>query len=177
MSKVGFTLNSTKIEVISPSTEPQGTSSIVVEVGGAVEKPGVYKLPQNSRIEDVLISSGGLSASADRVWVDKFINRAAKVTDGQKIYIVSMNQQSTLANATNKVGDKDTSLVLGADTSGLVNINTASVKELDGLPGIGPTYAQRIIDNRPYSEIGQLLSKKILSQSTFEKIKDKIAIY
>ncbi|MBI3397208.1 ComEA family DNA-binding protein [Candidatus Woesebacteria bacterium] len=176
--KGGIDLNSTKIEVIEPPTEPQRSASIVVEISGAVEKPGVYKLPANSRVEDALIAAGGLSALADRAWVDKSINRAAKITDGQKIYIaIITSKQSSAVNATNRVGHQNTSMVLGAESSGLVNINTASAKDLDLLPGIGPTYAQRIIENRPYSEISELVSKKILSKSTFEKIKDKISLY
>ena len=51
------------------------------------EKPGVYRLSQDDRIDDALIVAGGVSASADREWMEKFLNRAAKLSDGQKIYI------------------------------------------------------------------------------------------
>ncbi|OGY23252.1 MAG: hypothetical protein A2172_02675 [Candidatus Woykebacteria bacterium RBG_13_40_15] len=62
-----------------------------------------------------------------------------------------------------------------AEISDKININTATEKELDSLPGIGPVRAEKIIENRPYESIEDLLNKKVLGEATFENIKDKIA--
>lgn len=147
----------------------------MVEIAGAVEKPGVYKLPLNSRVDDLLIVAGGLSATADRDWVSKNINRAAKLTDGQKVFIP--DKQSGEASANKSGGYQNISTVLGDKNTSLVNINTASAKELDSLPGIGQVYAQKIIEQRPYSTPEELVTKKVIPKSTYEKIKDRISVW
>ncbi len=175
-----------KIEVIEkPSGSEIGTSEIIVEIAGSVEKPGVYKLVNDSRVEDLLISCGGLSADADRSWVERYVNRAAKLSDGQKVYIRSveeangnaLDKQITVVSANGDGGNQTTSSVLGVENAGLTNINSASFEELDKLPGIGQVYGKKIIEQRPYSNVEELLSRKIIPASTFDKIKDKISIY
>ena len=76
------------VEIVK--NEPQ-TGEIVVDVAGAVEKPGVYTLPSGSRIGEALVVAGGLSAQADREWVARTVNLAAELEDGAKIYIPSTN--------------------------------------------------------------------------------------
>lgn len=157
---------SDRVEVLPAITEGQDAfSEIVVEISGAVEKPGVYKLPVDTRVEDLLIAGKGLSSVADRVWVEKNINRAAKLSDGQKVYIPEKGTTKTVAENSGGVvwGDR-------------VNVNTADAKTLDSLPGIGPVYAQNIIEHRPYSTLPELVSKGAIPQSTLEKIKDKISL-
>jgi len=160
-----------KVEVLNNVTEPQDNNSeVVVEIAGAVIKPGVYKLPFGSRIDDLLIISGGLSQDASRNWVEKNINRAAKLIDGQKIYIYHSDEIS----AKDSGGIKLDQGVLGADNGGLVNINTSDQKDLESLVGIGPVYAQNIIEHRPYSNLEELVSKGAISQKVFDKIKNDI---
>lgn len=166
----------TKIEVLEGATAGQGTSEITVEIAGSVEKPGVYKLTGDSRVEDLLIISGGFSTDADRNWTDKYLNRAAVLTDGQKIYIPN-DEQSKPPSANSPVGDQTISSNFSSDSEQPVNINTASLKELDSLPGIGQTYGQNIIDHRPYSKPEELVSKGAIKQGLFEKIKDLISVY
>lgn len=144
-------------------------SQIVVDVEGEVIKPGVYNLSSDSRLQDALVSAGGMSATADREWVSKNLNLALKIKDGMKIYVPPLRQ-----------GSAGQAGILGGETSNqssLININLASMGELDGLPGVGPVTAQKIIDNRPYGAIEELLEKKIVSASVFEKIKEKITAY
>src|SRR3990167_9344428 len=86
----------TKVEVLDATTESQAGGEMTVEINGAVTAPGVYKLAGNSRVEDLLVSAGGFSGNADRVWTDKYLNRAAKMTDGQKIYIPRVGEQSAV---------------------------------------------------------------------------------
>ena len=134
-------------------------------------------MPFGARINDLLIASGGLSTNADRTWTDKYLNRAAKLTDGQKVFVPSVNQQSSLSTANNSGGDQTISSTNPSDSSGPININTASLQTLDSLPGIGQVYAQSIIDHRPYSDLNELVTKKAVPQATFNKIKDKISLY
>jgi len=175
--KTGGLTGGSRVEVLDGSTGSQDTTSeenlafIVVEIAGAVEKPGVYKLPLSSRIDDLLIISGGVSANADRGWLEKNINRASKLTDGQKLYIYS---QSEVLSANTTGGIKLDQVILGVENGRLININSASLSDLDTLPGIGPVYGQSIIEHRPYSTIEELLSKGVLKESVYEKIKNKI---
>lgn len=175
------------VEVLpaSPSDGSQGGNAleIIVEVGGAVEKTGVYKMKMGDRIDDLLIISGGLSGDADRDWVNKNINRASKLIDGQKTYIYS---QSEVASARKEGGyppavgqvkpDQGVLGITGSDPAGLTNINTASQLELEKLVGIGPVYAKNIIEHRPYSMIEDLVKKGVIPTKTFEKIKTQIAV-
>lgn len=162
---------STKVEVLSETTEAQ-EKEFVVEVVGAVLTPGVYSLSSESRVEDALVLAGGLSADADREWVEKSLNRAAKIIDGQKIYIPQNGEKNSVG------GTSGTTNTPGEVTqNSLANINTASLSELDKLPGIGPVYGQSIIDHRPYSSVEELFSKGALKKNVYEKIKDKVSVY
>lgn len=160
----------TEIEVLE-ATGSGGLASgeVIVEISGAVEKPGVYKLLASERIERLLIEAGGLAADADREWVNKNLNRAAKLADGQKIYIPKAGENVRSTTGTTSITG------IASNQSGLINLNTASAGELDNLPGIGAVRAQAIIDNRPYSSPQELLNRKIIPQSVYEKIKDKIS--
>ena len=171
-------VSGTKVEVLEATTEAQNAyGEIVVEIAGEVEKPGVYRLPRDSRIEDLLVSAGGVSSSADRTWMEKTLNRAAKLSDGQKIYIPKAGEQSTATSAKNTSEYQTVSPDFSGQKEGLVNINTASLKELDALPGIGPVYGQNIIEHRPYSNVGELLSRAVLKPSVYEKIKNLVSVY
>lgn len=165
-----------KVEVLESVTEVQG-SEITVEAAGAVQNPGVYKLQSDDRIEDLLISAGGISSDADRNWMEKYLNRAAKLTDGQKVYIPKTGEQSQVLSANNSGGDQSVSSDILLSGESPININTSDQKTLETLSGIGPTYAKKIIEQRPYSTVDELLTKDVIPQKTFEKIKNQITVY
>lgn len=146
----------------------KSAASIMVDVQGAVQRPGVYALTRDARVQDGLIAAGGMTPDANRAFVAKTINLAAKVADGAKIYI-PFEKEEVAGSMTNSVASSQ-------NGSG-VNINTASLTELDSLPGIGQVTGQKIIDNRPYASLDELQSKKVVSKSVFEKIKEKITAY
>lgn len=155
------------IEKVGESFDSAQDTAIAVDVGGAVIKPGVYELKIGARVNDVLIISGGLSVEADRDWVEKNLNLAAKVTDGQKIYIPSKgetNQDEPLYKGSSFVTDK-------------ININTATIAELDSLWGVGEATARKIVDNRPYGAVEELLTKKSVKGNVYEAIKDNVSVY
>jgi competence protein ComEA len=146
---------------------------ITIDIEGSVMKPGVYKLPQNSRVQDALIAAGGLSEDADRKLVAQTLNLAAPLTDGAKIYIPAVGEQMTASSGTSE-GSSGASQ---GSSAAKVNINQASESELDALPGVGPVTAQKIIGNRPYQSVEDLLNKKVVGQSEFGKIKDMVSVY
>lgn len=152
-------------QALADSPEASASGKIMVDVEGGVVKPGVYSLGSNSRIQDALIASGGLSQNANREWVAQHINLAAKVIDGAKVYIPLQAE-----NIMGVTSTTDSISIAG------ISINTATEKELDSLPGIGLVTAQKIISARPYSSLEDLISKKVISNSVFGKIKDKISL-
>ena len=175
--KSGLVSPSTKVEILTATTSAAVNGEIAVEIAGEVLTPGVYRLPAGGRVEDLLIVSGGFSINADRNWTDKYLNRASKLTDGQKVYIPNINEHSNVLSAKNSGGDQTVSSTFSSDSNTLININTASLGELDSLPGIGPVYGQRIIEYRPYSDTSELLSKGVLKSSVYQKVKDLVSVY
>ncbi len=183
--KDGYFEGGNKVEIIDTVEATKEVSNvlkeIIVEISGAVVKPGVYKLKEGDRIEDLLIISGGISGDADRSWFEKSINRAAKLTDGQKLYIYKIGEtadkQSVSSSAGNSSGVKLYQESVAGATSGVVNINDASLQEIDQLPGIGQVYGQSIIDHRPYSTLEELVSKGAIKQNILDKIKYRISLY
>ncbi|HVT00805.1 MAG TPA: SLBB domain-containing protein [Patescibacteria group bacterium] len=139
----------------SNTTSPASDSAtkIKVDVSGEVLKPGVYSLNSNSRVQDAISAAGGLASSADRDYVSKNMNLAQVVTDGAKIYIPKVGEAPVVnSNSTQVAGASTTS-------NGLTSVNTASESELEDLPGIGTVTAGKIIDNRTYSALDELVSK------------------
>ncbi len=160
------------IEFIPSEAKADDTNSkIFIDVAGSVEKPGVYELKANSRIQDALSAAGGLSVDADREYISKALNLAQPVTDGLKIYIPARGEEVAGIVSTGSNSNSTTSF------SGLININSASSSQLESLPKIGPVTAQKIIDNRPYVKIEELIEKKVLGQKTFDAIKDNISTF
>jgi competence protein ComEA len=149
----------------SPTQAP-----IVVHVVGAVPRPGVYEFPEGSRVRDAIQAAGGLlaSASADS------INLAALLEDGQRLEVPfkgnSSGAAAPQAAATSNL----------ADNPDLVDINTATLEELDALPGIGPTTAQKIIDyrteNGPFQATEDIMNVSGIGPATFEELKDLITV-
>lgn len=160
--------NSQKVEIVSGDVLGEENKNIFIEIAGAVENPGVYEVAQGSRVDALFIIAGGLSSKADRKWVEKNINKASVVKDGQKIYIPKIDE--SLNDISINYGSTQSPTTIGE----LLNINTATLSQLDRLDGIGMVRAQKIIDNKPYATIDELLSKKILPKNIFEGIKDKI---
>lgn len=153
--------------------EPAPTQTpITVHVIGAVVRPGVYTFPQGSRVQDAVTAAGGLLAEAN----PSLINLAAKLEDGQQLQIPAIG--GGVPGAVSTGTGPFTVLSTPAANTNLVNINTATVDELDTLPGIGPSTAQKIIDYRvqhgPFSQIEQIMDVSGIGPATFDRLKNLI---
>lgn len=157
--------------VLSDETESEPTE-IVVHVAGAVIKSGVYHVPEGSRVVDAITAAGGASAEAD---LDA-INLAQPLIDGQKVWVPEVGEQS----ATGKGGSDSGVGVIGGDV-GKININSASLAELQTLNGIGPSLAQRIIDYRtnsgPFRQVEDIKNVSGIGEKRFLQLKDYITVY
>lgn len=140
-----------------------GVAAITVDVEGAVNNPGVYTLSVGSRVEDAITAAGGLGSDIDEDIFAKTINRAAKISDGMKIYIPTTDTDQT-------------SHIISDTQNGLVSVNFATLAQLDTLPGVGPVTAQKIIDNRPYSSLDDLVTKKAIGPSLYDKLKNTLSL-
>jgi competence protein ComEA len=148
--------------------------SLVVDISGAVLRPGVYRLSPGARVEEVLIKAGGFVKDADMQWVGKQLNRAMKIRDGMKLYIPFQGEDEM--SHINDVAQSSYSLTDTVMQIASMSINNASQSELESLPGVGPVTAQKIIDNRPYMNIQDLLQKKVMGQALFEKLKSYLML-
>ncbi len=149
-----------------------GTMQILIDVAGAVTSPGVYRLSAGARVEDAIVAAGGLDIEADAEWIAKNMNRAMQLTDGAKLYIPKSGESETSHNVRSIV----TTLAASSSNGSVVSINMSSQSELEGLPGVGPVTAQKILDNRPYANLDELVKKKAMSQSLFDKLRPQLSL-
>jgi len=163
--------------------------NIFVEIAGAVNKPGVYELSKESRLAEVVNKANGFSQDASEEWVSKYINLSGQLADAHKIYIpfkwdipletvdaseVAMLTNPFAKNQTVLAGGQTSVTTLQKEVTGKVNVNTASQEDIDALPGIGPVYVARIIENRPYDDHQALVEGSGIPKNVLEKIKDQI---
>jgi competence protein ComEA len=155
-----------QIEYLDSSKTANIEAKLVVDIEGAVNKPGVYELQLGSRTKDILVMAGGYAEKADREYCEKTLNLASPIKDGQKIYIPFVSDTPASAGYSEaKNGSK------------LININTASESELDTLWGIGAARIESIVKNRPYGSVEELVTKKVFTKQILEKNSDKITVF
>jgi competence protein ComEA len=154
----------------SPSSAAPTAASaapLVVSVVGRVHHPGLVTLPPGARVADALAAAGGLLPGADAASV----NLAALVTDGQQIAV-------GVPGAASDAGGRATSS--GPNGGGPVNLNSATAADFDGLPGIGPVLAQRIVDYRqqqgPFTSIDQLDDVPGIGPSLFAQLRTRVVL-
>ena len=149
----------------SSSPGAGGTDPLVVDIEGAVARPGIIELPAGSRVADAVAAAGGYSAQADLVAAAAQVNLAAELRDGQQIVVPAIG-------ATAGGGS-------GSGGGGLVNLNTASPEELDALPGIGPVTVQKVVAARteqPFASLDELVTRKVMTGSQVDKIRDLVTV-
>jgi len=154
----------------------QNQEKIIVDIAGAVKKPGVYSFISGARIMDVIKKAGGYQKKADLDQIAQDINQAEILEDEQKIIIpFKVGQQTQAGQVAGTESSSSTTSV-----SGVVNINSATAEQLDSLPGIGPAYADRIIQyrqaNNGFKTISQLQEVPGIGPKTLEKLSGLITI-
>ncbi|MCI8282860.1 MAG: ComEA family DNA-binding protein [Lachnospiraceae bacterium] len=144
--------------------KPQ-TSQLYVQVSGAVHNPGVYELPQGSRVFEAVAMAGGLTDAAD----GRLLNQAQPLSDGQMIYVYAQGEVQE------EMAAQDT-----REEDGRVNLNTASLEQLMGLPGIGQAKAEGILAYRKthgaFGKIEDVMEIEGIKEGVFSKIKDRIKV-
>lgn len=148
---------------------------LVVDVQGAVLRPGVVRLPAGARVADAIAAAGGYGPRVAVERVGRVLNLAATLKDGDQIVVPSRDDPASAASASAAVGGSGSS----SGGSGPVNLNLATASELDALPGIGPVTAAKIIaarDEQPFASLEDLRTRKVLGAATLDKIKDLVVV-
>jgi len=151
--------------------------SIFVDLSGEVKKPDVYKIKSGTRLKQVIDLSGGLTGQADKQYFNRNYNLARVLSDQEKVYIPSVSEINNGYFIENSQAFDYLSIKEETQPEiSLIDINKASTDELDTLPGIGIVTADKIIVNRPYKTIDELLTKKVLKKNIYEEIKNLVII-
>jgi competence protein ComEA len=155
------------LSVLEIDAEPATSASapeLLVHVAGAVRRPGLYRLPAGSRIDDAVRAAGG----AKRRAALDLVNLAAPLADGQQVVVPA----SGVPPAGSVAGS-------GGAPSGPVRLNTATLEQLDALPGVGPVTAQRILDYRAkhgsFSSVDELDAVPGIGPARLEQLRELVA--
>ena len=177
-STISFTATSLAgDESASSPAEANSSLGIVVHVAGEVNNPGVYTLSNSARMIDAVLAAGGATARADL----EVINLATPLMDSSQIFVPAKGVAERPVFARPQPGMNGVqSTQNSSDSGGVVNINRASVTELDALPGVGPSTAQAIVayrtTNGPFSSPEDLLNVKGIGPSKFEAMRKLVGV-
>jgi competence protein ComEA len=143
---------------------------IVVQAAGAVVKPGVYRLPPGSRVTDLIAAAGGVEQGVD----ESVLPLAAKVVDGQRVYVPRPGEPTPVVPVGGSAGG------VGGVPTGPVNLNQATVEQLDALPGVGPSTAAAIIAYRdkhgPFRSVNGLLDVPGIGDGKLAALRDLVTV-
>ena len=164
-----------------PGTAPasaQSPAELLVDVQGAVARPGLHRLAVGSRVGDAIAAAGGYGPQVDVRAAAERLNLAEQLADGSKIYVPAMGDPTPgppLTSGPAAPGSGGAEPIGG----GLVDVNLAGQAELETLPGIGPVTAAKIIAAREaaaFATVDDLLTRKVVGPATFEKIRTLISV-
>ena len=150
------------VVVGAPASPQASLGVVVVHVVGAVAAPGVVRLPAGSRVVDAVAAAGGAIGDADLAR----LNLARILADGEQI-VVPRPGEPLPATA---------HPVAGGGSSELVDLNAASLAQLDELPGVGPVLAQRIVDRRPFTSVDELDEVSGVGPTLLERLRPLVTV-
>ena len=162
-----------KAEANKPNLAPAiiAPPMLIVDVAGEVAKPGVYEFPPNSRVNDAIKAAGGVTNYADL----SLINLARSIKDGEQIYVDRKISSNSIQNSS-----RNSNRARNNVANAILNINRASAKELETLPGIGPVLAKRIVEyrkvNGSFSSVDDLKKIPGIGGSKLEKFREKVRV-
>jgi competence protein ComEA len=152
---------------VASSTTSTTTGVVVAHAAGAVNAPGVYRLDAGARVTDLIDAAGGPTPDAD---LDR-LNLAALVADGERVYVPRVGEVVAATDLPNAEADAP---------AGPLDLNTASLAQLEELPGIGPATAQAIIDERDrrggFTAVDQLLDVRGIGPAKLDAIRDLVTV-
>lgn len=160
---------------------------LVVEVAGAVARPGLIHLPAGARVADAITAAGGFGPRVDAARATATLNLAARLTDGDRVVVPSRDDPiagpsagggASAGGSASGGGSGGTSGGSGG-TGAPLDLNGATPTELDGLPGIGPVTAAKIVaarEERPFRSVDELRERKLVGPSTFAKLRDLVVV-
>ncbi len=166
-----------KVGSFAPDAALVAGPGLVIDVAGAVLRPGVYHLPAGSRVADAIAAAGGFGPRVDAL-AAQALNLAAPVTDGVQVRVPSRDDAAGRGAASPGTGSGP-GTGGGAASGGPVDLNTATSAELDALPGIGPVTAGKIIasrEERPFSTVDDLKTRKLVGTSVFAKLAGLVTV-
>lgn len=149
----------------SSALAPAG-APIVVDVEGAVLRPGLYHLVPGARVGDAIAAAGGYSSSVDLDAAAMELNLAELLADGDKIVVPRLRPP----DAPDAAAEDD-----GSTAGGLVNVNTADAAALEALPGIGPVTVEKILaarEEQPFGSLEEMVERDVINNGQLEKIRD-----
>jgi competence protein ComEA len=157
----------------APAAAPPGAAAatkapeVIVHIVGAVRRPGLYRLAQGKRIADAVARAGGTTRQAD----ESAVNLAAPLADGQQVVVPARPPPSSGALGTPAEGD--------TAPGGAVHLNTATLEQLDALPGVGPVTARKILDYRQahgaFSSVDELDAIAGIGPARLESLREVVA--
>jgi competence protein ComEA len=166
---------------VGPSDAVGPGPLLVVEIVGAVEQPGVYRLPAGARVGDLVDSAGGYGPRVDTDRASRQLNLAAVLHDGDQVRVPSRDDPSRdLPPAGPEAGAAGPAGGPAKGGSVVVDLNRSTASELDTLPGIGPVTAAKIIASReqqPFRAVEDLRTRKLVGEKTFANLKDLVAVH
>jgi len=162
---------------LAPDAALVAGQGLVIDVAGAVLRPGVYHLPAGSRVADAIAAAGGFGPRVDAL-AAQTLNLAAPLTDGVQVRVPSRDDAAGAGAGSPGTGSGGASGG-GAASGSPIDLNTATSAELDTLPGIGPVTAAKIIasrQERPFSAVADLQTRKLVGASTFAKLTGRVTV-
>jgi competence protein ComEA len=148
------------IQVVEATPDPTPPPLIVVDVGGAVARPGVVRLASGARVGDAIALAGGMTPDADPA----VLNKAAVLRDGARVYVP-------------RYGETPPAGSVGSESERKIDINHASAAEIESLPGIGPSTAARIVrarEQRAFTKVEELQTRGLVTARILSDIRDLV---